>query len=98
MRRVFQTGWLRLLVTWLLLAGVVFVFVSPAVDLEQSALRANRLASVFFWMLAAAAFFIAVQGSLCSGPDRQLDRVAHSFVKTLPLSDDVVSHMTALRI
>jgi hypothetical protein len=47
---------IRMFIAWLLLATVLVVCVSPAVDLPESALRAKQIATVFFWLLGAALF------------------------------------------
>lgn len=50
----------RFFVTFLLLLAVLIVFISPAVDLEPSALKALHIATVFFAALALAGTVVAV--------------------------------------
>ena len=55
--------WIKFVVVILLLTSVLYVFISPAVDLEPTVLRALKFACLIFAALLAAIFVRDV--SLC---------------------------------
>jgi hypothetical protein len=44
---------------WLLLAAVLIVCITPAVDLPETTLGAQQMADLLFWLISAAIFILA---------------------------------------
>ena len=48
---------------WLLLAAVVVVCITPAVDLPATTLGAQQMADLLFWLISAAIFVFAARAT-----------------------------------
>lgn len=57
---MFRRTMIRNILAWVLLATVFLVCISPFADLEDCALRSQRSASLFFWLLASAIFMLVM--------------------------------------
>ena len=81
-----MTGATKFRIALVLLLAVIVIFVSPAVNLEPTALRALQVASMLFAALALAGTVLAYGANLLA---RYVD-TAFSFHPVLSRTDDII--------